>query len=152
VSQDKFDFILKWVDEAFPHDMDDYSVESLCVRFISTISLSLLFFQYPNEGCRPQDLESYHQYLVRSNAVLQVLPSITQSQGLSFESEEAPSKMSQKARKYARRTRQTAKSVDMTPFQALHLEVPGSPDEGKEMAQEILATQKDILMVTVFVP
>jgi hypothetical protein len=60
--------------------------------------------------------------------------------------------MSQKARKYAKRTRQAPKSVDMTPFRALQLEVPASQHEGKEMALEILAKQKGILMVTMFTP
>ena len=153
LSQDDFDFVLKWVDEAFPQAIDDYSAACLCVRLISTISLSLLFFQYPNEGCRPRDLESSHQYVVRSNAVLQVLPSITQSQNSSFETEEGSSKKkSQKAKKNTRRTRQVTKSVDMTPFRALHLEVPDSPHEGKEMAQDILATQKGILKVMMFEP
>jgi len=40
----------------------------------------------------------------------------------------------------------------MTPFRALHLKVPDSPHEGKEMAQEILATQKGMLKVMMFAP
>ncbi len=151
LSQDKFDFVLEWVDGAFPQDLDDYSATSLCVRFMSTISVSLLFFQYPNEDYRPRDLESSHQYVVRSNSVLQALASVTQSTFSEIE-EVASSKMSQKARKYAKRTRQAPKSVDMTPFRALHLEVPASQQEGKEMALEILAKQKGILMVTMFTP
>jgi hypothetical protein len=69
-----------------------------------------------------------------------------------LETEEGPSKVSQKARKYTKRTRQANKSVDMTPFRALDLEVPALRHEAKEMALEILMKQKDILLVTMFVP
>lgn len=41
------------------------------------------------------------------------------------------------------------KPVDLTPFQALHLEVPSSPGEAKLMALAILSKQKRILMVIV---
>jgi len=146
--QDQFDFALKWVDEAFPHDLDNYSAESLCTRLLSTISISLQLFPYANDDYRPQDLAPSHKYVVHSNSVLQALASLTQ-RSIS-EIEEGSSKMSQKAKKNAKRSQQAPKSVDMTPFRVLHLEVPLSPQKGKEMAVEILAKQKGILMVTMF--
>ena len=146
--QDQFNVSLKWVDEAFPHDLDDFYAETLCTRLLSAISISLQLFPYPNDDYRPQDLASSHKYVVHSNSVLQALVSITQ-RSIS-EVEERPLKSSQKARKNAKRSQQAPKSVDMTPFQALHLEVPSSPQKGKEMALEILAKQKGILMVTIF--
>jgi hypothetical protein len=144
--QDQFNFALKWVDEAFPHDLENYYAESLCIRLLSTISISLQLFPYMNDDYRPQDLASSHKYVVHSNSVLQTLASVTQRSV--SEIEERSSKMSQKARKNSKRSQQAPKSVDMTPFQALHLEVPPSPQRGKEMAQEILEKQKRILMVT----
>jgi len=146
--QDQFNFALKCVDEAFPHDLDNYSAESLCIRLLSTISISLQLFPYANDDYRPQDLASSHKYVVHSNAVLQALASFTQRSV--SEIEEGTSKMSQKARKSAKRSQQAPKSVDMAPFRVLHLEIPPSPQKGKEMALEILAKQKGILMVTVF--
>lgn len=150
LSQDEFDFVSKWVNDAFPLDLDDYSATSLCTRLISTISLSLVFLPYPNEDERPQGLESSHQYVIQSNAVLQTLASITQSSVL--EIDETSSKTSQKARKYAQRTRQVNKSVDMAPFRALHLKFPILRDEAKGMASDILWKQKEILSVTMFAP
>lgn len=129
----------------FPLDLDDYSATSLCARLISTVSVSLLFLPYPNEDERPQGIESSQQYVIQSNAVLQALASVTQSPV--SEIEESSSKISQKARKYAQRTRQANKSVDVTPFRALHLEVPALRNEAKEMALEILTKQKEILSV-----
>jgi hypothetical protein len=129
----------------FPLDLDDYSTTSLCARLISTVSVSLLFLPYPNEDERPQGIESSQQYVIQSNAVLQALASVTQSPV--SELEESSSKISQKARKYAQRTRQANKSVDVTPFRALHLEVPALRNEAKEMALEILTKQKEILSV-----
>jgi len=146
--QDKFNFALKWVDEAFPHDLENYSAESLCIRLLSAISVSLQLFPYANNDYRPQDLASSHEYVVHSNSVLQALASVTQRSV--SEIEERSSKMSQKARKNVKRSQQMPKSVDMTPFRALHLEVPPSPQKGKEMALEILAKQKGILGVTMF--
>jgi len=40
----------------------------------------------------------------------------------------------------------------MTPFRALHLDVPTLRHEAKEMAHEILLKQKGMLLVTVFTP
>lgn len=150
LSQDKFDFVSKWVNDAFPCDLDDHSATSICARLISTVSVSLLFLHCPNDDELPPGLDSFHRYVTLSNAVLQALASITQSSVL--ETEEGPSKVSQKARKYTKRTRQANKSVDMTPFRALDLEVPALRHEAKEMALEILMKQKDILLVTMFVP
>lgn len=146
--QDQFNFALKCVDEAFPHDLDKYSAESLCIRLLSTVSISLQLFPYADDDYHPQDLASSHKYVVHSNAVLQALASLTQRSV--SEIEEGTSKMSQKARKNTKRSQQVAKSVDMTPFRVLQLEIPPSPQKGKEMAVEILAKQKGILMVTVF--
>jgi hypothetical protein len=150
LSQDKFDYVSKWVNDVFPCDLDDYSATSICARLISTVSVSLLFLHCPNDDELPPGLDSSHRYVTLSNAVLQALASITQSSVL--ENEEDPSKVSQKARKYAKRTRQANKSVDMAPFRALDLEVPALRHEAKEMALEILMEQKDILLVTMFVP
>ena len=148
LSQDKFDFVSKWVNDVFPCDLDDYSATCIFARLISTISVSLLFLHYPNDDERPLGLDSSHRYVTLSNTVLQALAGITQSSVL--EIEEGPSKASQKARKYAKRTRQANKSVDITPFRELDLEVPALRHEAKEMALEILTIQKDILLVTLF--
>jgi hypothetical protein len=129
----------------FPLDLDDYSSTSLCAMLISKVSVSLLFLQYPNEDERPQHLDAFHQYVTLSSTVLQALASVTQNSVP--EIEESSSKVSQKARKYAKRTRQANKSVDVTPFRALHLEVPALRHEAKEMALEILMKQKEILLV-----
>lgn len=145
LSEDEFNFVSKWVNDVFPLDLDDYASSSLCMRLISTISVSLVFLPYPNEDERPQGLQSSYQYVIQSIAVLQALASVTQSSV--SEIEVSSSKVSQKARKYAQRTRQANKSVDMTPFRALHLKVPASRDEAKEMALEILFKQKEILSV-----
>ena len=134
----------------FPCDLDDYSATSICARLISTVSVSLLFLHYPNDDERPPGLDSSHRYVTLSNTVLEALAKITQSSVL--ELEEGPSKASQKARKYAKRTRQANKSVDMTPFRALDLEVPALRHEAKEMALEILMKQRGILLVTMFTP
>lgn len=150
LSQDKFDFVSKWVNDVFPCGLDDYSATCICARLISTVSVSLLFLHYPNDDERPPGLDSSHRYVTLSNTVLQTLAGITQSSVL--EIEEGSSKVSQKARKYAKRTRQANKSVDMTPFRSLDLEVPASRHEAKEVALEILMKQKDILLVTMFAP
>ena len=150
LSQDKFDFVSKWVDGEFPCDLDDYSTTSICARLIRTVSVSLLFLHYPNDDERPPKLDSSHRYVTLSNTVLQALAGITKSSVL--ETEEDLSKVSQKARKYAKRTRQTNKSVDMAPFRALDLEIPTLRHEAKEMALEILMMQKNILLVTMFPP
>jgi hypothetical protein len=150
LSQDKFDFVSKWVNDVFPCDLDDYSATCIFARLISIISVSLLFLHYPNDDERPLGLDSSHRYVTLSNTVLQALAGITQSSVL--EIEEGSSKASQKARKYAKRTRQANKSVDITPFRELDLEVPALRHEAKEMALEILMEQKDILLVTMFVP
>ncbi|KAF8460963.1 hypothetical protein DFH94DRAFT_790038 [Russula ochroleuca] len=144
LSQDKFNFVSTWVNDIFPHDLDDYSATSLCARLVSTISLSLLFLPYPNEDERPQGLDSSHQYILQSNAVLQALAGVTQSSV--SEIEESSARVSQKARKYAQRTRQANKSVDATPFRELHLEVPALRHEAQEIALEILVKQKDTLL------
>ncbi|KAI9510704.1 hypothetical protein F5148DRAFT_976352 [Russula earlei] len=143
LSQDRFNFVLKWIDEAFPRNLDSYYSTCLCARLISTISVSLLFFHYPNEDDRPQELDSSHQYVVLSNTVLHALPSIAQT--FFSDVEEVPSNASQKARKYAKRTRKAPKAIDVTPFRALHLELPASRHEANEMALEILMKQKEIL-------
>jgi hypothetical protein len=150
LSQDKFNFVSTWVNDIFPHDLDDYSATSLCARLVSTISLSLLFLPYPNEDERPQGLDSSHQYILQSNAVLQALAGVTQSSV--SEIEESSARVSQKARKYAQRTRQANKSVDATPFRELHLEVPALRHEAQEIALEILVKQKDTLLVLNFLP
>jgi hypothetical protein len=156
LSQDKFLFVLSWIDKVFPHDLDGYSAKALCARLLSTISLSLLFFQFPDRDDLPLDLNMSHQYVVLSNPVLQALSDVIQSSfpGIDGDSpDEEPfsitkrKKASQKARKYAKRTGQAAKSVDVTPFRALHLDAPTSHDEAKEMALTILAKQKEILLV-----
>ena len=155
LSQDKFILVLSWVNKVFPYDLDGYSPKALCARLLSTISLSLLFLQYPDKDNRPEDLDWSHQYVVLSNTVLQALSDASQSSFLEIDGDEQEEedfpvkqkKASQKARKYAKRSRQTTKSVDATPFRALHLDVPSSRDEAKEMALEILTKQKDILMV-----
>ncbi|KAH9992492.1 hypothetical protein BJV74DRAFT_397873 [Russula compacta] len=144
LSEEKFNFVLKWVNEAFPHNLDGYSTTSLCPKLLSAISVSLLFFPFPNVDDRPQDLDASHQYVLLSNLVLQGLASVTQSSSL--EVEDGPSKTTQKARKYAKRNRQATKSIDMAPFRALDLEVPDSNHEAKEMGLEILMGQKRILM------
>jgi hypothetical protein len=151
LSQDKFDFVSKWVSDVFPCDLDDYSATSICARLISTVSVSLLFLHYPNDDDCPPELDSSHRYVTLSNTVLQALAGITQNSVSEIE-EEGSSKVSQKARKYAKRTRQANKSVDMTPFRALHLDVPALRHEAKEMAIEILMKQKSILLVTMFAP
>jgi hypothetical protein len=147
LSQDKFDFVSKWVNDVFPCDLDDYSATSICAKLISTISLSLLFLHYPDDDERPR-LDSFHQYVTLSNTVLQALAGITHSSV--SEIEESSSKVSQKARKYAKRTRQANKPVDPTPFRTLHLEVPTLRHEAKDMGLEILSKQKEILLVTMF--
>jgi hypothetical protein len=107
--------------------------------------MSLLFFQFPTKDERPRDLESSHKFVVLSNTLLPVLAGVTQS---SFsEVEEGPLKTSQKAKKYAKRTRRPTKSIDVTPFRALNLEIPTTRDEAKGMALEILTKQKRILVV-----
>ena len=136
----------------FPCDLDDYSATSICARLISTVSVSLLFLHYPNDDERPPGLDSSHRYVTLSNTVLQALAKITQSSVLELEEGEGPSKASQKARKYAKRTRQANKFVDMAPFLALDLEVPALRHEAKEMALEILMKQRGILLVTMFTP
>jgi len=148
LSQDKFDFVSKWVNDVFPCDLDDYSATSVCAKLISTISLSLYFLHYPDDDERPRGLDSSHQYVTLSNTVLQALAGITHNSV--SEIEESSSKVSQKARKYAKRTRQANKPVDSTPFRALHLEVPTLRYEAKDMALEILSKQKEILLVTMF--
>jgi hypothetical protein len=150
LSQDKFDFVSKWVNDVFPCDLDDYSSTSICARLISTVSVSLLFLHHPNDDERAPGLDTSHRYVALSNTVLQALAGITQSSVL--EIEDGSSKVSQKARKYAKRTRQANKSVDMTSFRALDLEVPTLRHEAKEMALEILMKQRDILLVTMFAP
>src|SRR5712671_1591129 len=147
LAQDKFDFVLRWVDQTFPRDLDSYSATPVCARLISTISLSLLFFNYPNENDKPQELEASHQYVVRSNTVLQALVDVPQRSSLEVEG--VSSKASQKAKKIAKRNRPAHKNVDMSPFRALHLEAPASRDEANEMALEILTKQKGILMVII---
>jgi hypothetical protein len=136
---------LKWVNETFPHDLDNYSSESLCIRLLSAISISLQLFPYVNDDSRPPDLASSHEYVVNSNSVLQALASVTQRSVP--EIEERSSKMSQKARKNVKRSQQVPRFVDVAPFRALHLELPPSPQKGREMALEILAKQKGILTV-----
>jgi len=150
LSQDKFDFVSKWVNDVFPCDLDDYSATCTCARLISTVSVSLLFLHYPNDDERPPGLDSSHRYVTLSNTVLQALAGITQSSVL--EIEEGSSKVPQKARKHAKRTRHANKSVDMTPFRSLDLEVPALRHEAKEMALGILMKQKDILLVSMFTP
>ena len=150
LTQDKFDLASKWVNDVFPCDLDDYSATSICARLISTISVSLLFLHYPNDDERPPELDSSHRYVTLSNTVLQALAGITLNSVP--EIEESSSKVSQKARKYAKRTRQANKFVDMTPFRELHLNVPALRHEAKEMALEILIKQKGILLVTMFAP
>jgi hypothetical protein len=151
LSQDRFAFVLHWVDDVFPHDLANYSPTSICPRLLSAISVSLVFLRPSNRDDLPRDLDASHQYVVLSNSVLQSLVTIVQSSsseidGGSSDEEAFPmakrKKGSQKARKYARRGRQVATSVDSTPFRALHLEVPTSHSEAKEMALEILSKQK----------
>ncbi|KAI9453660.1 hypothetical protein BJY52DRAFT_1288007 [Lactarius psammicola] len=131
LSQDRFTFVLNWVDNGFPHNLDDYSPKAICPKLLSTISVSLLFLQSPNKDDLAQDLDASHQYVVLSNSVLQALVTIIQSSsseinGGSSDEEAIPitkrKKASQKAQKYARRGRQTTKPVDSTPFRALRLE------------------------------
>jgi hypothetical protein len=121
--------------------------------------VSLLFLHSPNEDELPRDLDASHHYVVLSNCVLQALVTIIQSSPSevdvgSSDEEEFPimkrKKSSQKARKYARRSRQMTKPVDPTPFQALQLEVPTSHSEAKLIALVILSKQKRMLMVIVF--
>lgn len=154
LSQDRFTFVLNWVDDVFPHNLDNYSPKAVCPRLLSTISVSLLFLQSSNGDDLSRDLDASHQYVVLSNSVLQALVIILQSSsseldGGSSEEEAFPmtkrKKASQKARKYMRKGRQMTKPVDSTPFRALHLEVPTSHGEAKEMALGILSEQKDIL-------
>lgn len=149
LSQDKFNSVSKWISDMFPQDLDGHSATSLCARLISKLSVSLLFLQYPSEDERPQHLNSFHEYVTLSTTALQALASVTQSSV--SEIEESSSKVSQKARKHAKRTRQ-AKSIDVTPFRALHLEVPALRHEAMEMALEILMKQKEILSVMTIVP
>ncbi|KAF8261744.1 hypothetical protein EI94DRAFT_1809815 [Lactarius quietus] len=155
LSQEKFAFVLNWVDDMFPQDLTNYSSTAICPRLLSTVSVSLLFLRPPNEDDPTRDLDASHQYVVLSNSVLQSLVTISQSSsseidGSSSDEEAFPmtkrKKGSQKARKYARRGRQMAKPVDSTPFRALYLEVPTSHNEAKEMALGILGKQKAILM------
>jgi hypothetical protein len=150
LSQEKFDFVSKWVNDVFPCDLDDYSATSICARLISSVSVSLLFLHYPNDDERPPESESSHRYVTLSNTVLQALAGVTQNSV--SEIEDVSSKVSQKARKYAKRTRQANQSIDTTPFRALHLDVPALRYEAKEMALEILMKQKGILLVTMFAP
>jgi len=150
LSQDKFDLVSNWVNNVFPCDLDDYSATSICARLISTVSVSLLFLHYPNDDERPPELDSSHRYVTLSNTVLQALAGITQNSV--SEIEETSSKVSQKARKYAKRTQQANRSADVTPFRALHLDVPALRHEAKEMALDILIKQKGILLVTMFAP
>ncbi|KAH8984681.1 hypothetical protein EDB92DRAFT_1885663 [Lactarius akahatsu] len=154
LSQDRFTVVLNWVENVFPHNLDNYSPKAICPRLLSTISVSLLFLQSPNEDGLPQDLDASHQYVVHSNSVLQALVTIIQSpssgiDGVSSDEEAFPmtkrKKGSQKAQKHARRGRQTSKPVDPTPFLALRFEVPSSHGEAKEMALGILSKQKSIL-------
>ncbi|KAH8981166.1 hypothetical protein EDB86DRAFT_3107306 [Lactarius hatsudake] len=154
LSQDRFAVVLNWVDNVFPHDVDNYSPKAICHRLLSTISVSLLFLQSPNKNDLAQDLDASHQYVVHSNSVLQALVAIIQSSsgidGISSDEEAFPmtkrKKGSQKAQKHARRSRQTSKPVDPTPFLALRFEIPSSHGEAKEMALGILSKQKSILM------
>ena len=154
LSHDRFSLVLNWVDDVFPHSLDDYSPKAVCPTLLSTISVSLLFLQSPNQDDLPRDLDASHQYVVLSNSVLQALVTIIQS----FEFDGGPSdeeafpltkrkKASQKAQKSARKGRQMTRPVDLTPFRALHLEVPTSHGEAKEVALGILSKQKSILMV-----
>jgi hypothetical protein len=158
LSQDRFAFVLNWVDDVFPHDLANYSPTAVCPRLLSTVSVSLLFLRPSNRDDLPQDLDTSHQYVILSNSVLQSLVTIVQSSssesdGGSSDEEAFPmtkrNKGSQKARKYARRGLQVATPVDSTPFRALHLEVPTSHGEAKEMAMVILSKQKGILKVIV---
>ena len=150
LSQDRFSFVLNWVDNVFPHNLGDYSPKAICPTLLSTISISLLFLS-PNADDLPQDLNVSHQYVVLSNSVLQALVTIFQSSeidgGLSDKEATKRKKGTQKAQKPVRKGRQMTKPVDSTPFRALHLDVPTSHDEAKEMALGILSRQKDILMV-----
>lgn len=150
ISEDKFNFVLKWVNEAFPQDLDGYSATSLCAKLLSAISVSLVFFPFPNVDDRPQDLDASHQYVLLSNSALQGLSSVTQSSFL--EIEDGSLKTTQKARKYVKRNRQATRSIDMAPFRGLDLEVPNSNHEAKEMALEILMEQKRMLIVMMFAP
>ncbi|KAN0138675.1 hypothetical protein V8E53_003663, partial [Lactarius tabidus] len=154
LSQDRFAFVLNWVDDVFPHDLANYSPTAVCPRLLSTVSVSLLFLRPSNRDDLPRDLDTSHQYVILSNSVLQSLVTIIQSsssesEGGSSDEEAFPmtkrNKGSQKARKYARRGGQATTPVDSTPFQALHLEVPTSHGEAKEMAMVILSRQKGIL-------
>jgi hypothetical protein len=147
---------LSWVHKVFPHDLDGYSSKSLCARFLSTISLSLFFFQYPDDHDRPLDLDSFHKYIAHSNSVLQALPDVIQSPFLEIDrdaSDEEPyptaklKKVSQKARKSAKKSRQATKSVDPAPFRDFDVDVPTSHHEAKEMALAILTKQKEIFLV-----
>ena len=158
LSQDHFTLVLNWVDDVFSQNLDNYSPTAICSRLLSTISMSLLFLHSPNEDELPRDLHASHHYVVLSNCVLQALVTIVQSSpsevdGGSSDEEEFPimkrKKSSQKARKYARRSRQMTKPVDPTPFQALQLEVPSSHTEAKLIALVILRKQKRMLMVII---
>ena len=160
LSQDRFAFVLNWVDDVFPHDLDNYSPTAICHRLLSTMSVSLLFLRPSNEVDLPRDLDVSHQYVVLSNSVLRSLVTIVQSSsseidGGSSDEEAFPitkrKKVSQKARKYARKGRQVATPVDSTPFRALRLEVPASHGEAKGMALGILRKQKGILLVNISV-
>ncbi|KAI0297517.1 hypothetical protein B0F90DRAFT_1819257 [Multifurca ochricompacta] len=155
LSHDSFFYVLSWINEVFPTDLDNYSANSLYARILSTISVSLLFLQYPNEDDRPEDLGSSHQYVVLSSSALESLVSAIQGSwsevdAATLDEEALPvvtrKKASQKARKYAKSIRKTSKPVDSAPFRSLQLDVPASSDEAREMALGILAKQREILI------
>jgi hypothetical protein len=149
--------VWNWVNKRFPHDLDSYAARPLYARFLSTVSLSLFFFQYPDRDDRPPDLDSSHQYVALSSSVLKVIPDLIQSSfpdidgDSSDEEQDFPmvkrKQASQKAQKYAKRNRQMTKSVDVTPFRAFGLDVPTSSYEARKMALSILDKQKDVLLV-----
>jgi hypothetical protein len=157
LSEDKFTFVWNWVNEGFPHDLDSYAAKPLYARLLSTISLSLLFFQYPDRDDRPPDLDSFHRYVALSNPVLKVIPDVIQNSFPEINGDSSDEEQhfpmvkrkgaSQKAQKYAKRNRQVTKSVDVTPFRAFGLDVPTSRYEARTMALSILGKQKDVLLV-----
>ncbi|KAH9971205.1 hypothetical protein BGW80DRAFT_1322645 [Lactifluus volemus] len=156
LSEDKFTLVWNWVNKRFPHDLDSYAARPLYARLLSTVSLSLFFFQYPDRDDRPPDLDSSHQYVALSSSVLKVIPDLIQSSfpdidgDSSDEEQDFPmvkrKQASQKAQKYAKRNRQMTKSVDVTPFRAFGLDVPTSSYEARKMALSILDKQKDVLL------
>ena len=155
--EDKFAFVWNWVNKSFPHDLDSYAAKPLYARLLSTVSLSLFFFQYPDRDDRPPGLDSSHQNVALSNSVLKAIPDVIQNSfpeidgDSSDEEQHFPmvkrKRASQKAQKYAKRNRQMTKSVDATPFRASGLDVPTSSYEARKMALLILDKQKDILLV-----